>query len=296
MVPLVLALAAAASPVASPSAAPPTIVHETVYPICSVLHRNLGNSIQAVLANDQAIAASKPLIANMGRSVESLGSVTANGAGNPYGPAQLGGDSPGATLDTERLERVIGTLEHNIAIIKQELKDPNLFPNDPKTSSERQAIRLKGLLQDVLTQQEQLLNVYYGLLGTRQLADLSGRGDPLQQLAKVDTPGEMKSRGSLNPLAPQNTSDTTFQDPKTQGSNSTLVNGPLAALPAQLYNPQFFTKNGIAGLEKSIYGRYYAVVDLEQGRISGDESELAERIILTTRECAGKRATEQPNP
>lgn len=292
MVPLVFALAAAASPAASPSAAPPTIVHETVYPICTVLHTNLGNSIQAVLANDQAIAASKPLIVNMARNVDSLGSVTANGIGNLHGPAELGGDSAGSTLDTERLERVIGTLEHNIEIIKGELKDQNLFPADPQTSSQRQAVRLKGLLQDVLVQQEQLLNVYYGLLDTRQTANLAGRGNPLQQLFNIDSP-DINSRGSQQPLAPQGSSSTRFQNPKTQGSNSTLVTGMLTPLPEQQYNAEF-QKNGLSALEKSIYGRFYEAVDFEQGKIGWDESALAERIIITSRECAGKPAVERP--
>ncbi|HEY9180076.1 MAG TPA: hypothetical protein VIO32_05115 [Candidatus Baltobacteraceae bacterium] len=294
MILLLTALISTSAPLPSPSVSPPTIVHETVYPICSALHTNIGNSIQAVLANDQAIAASKPLILNMARNVESIGSVMQNGPGNLNGPAQPGQESAGSVLDTNRLERIIGALQHNIEIIKHELSDPTRFPTDPQSSSDRQAIRLKGLLQDVLQQQQALLNMYEGMLDSRQLGDLAGRGNPLQQLFQIDKP-ELAARGSLQPLSVQNRNDTSYQNPKTQGGNNELVNGELSPLPAQLYNPEFFEKNGLSGLEQSVYGRMFEAVDLEQNRIGWLESALALRIIITTRECSNKPAVERPH-
>lgn len=299
MVLLLTALMATAAPAPSSSVPPPTIVHETVYPICTVLRSNLGHSIQAVVANDQAIEASKPLIMNMAQNAGSFGAVSQNGLGNLHGPAALSDDSAGSVLDTNRLERVIGTLQHNIEIIKHELSDPSRFPADPQTSSDRQAVRLKGLLQDVLTQQEMLLNVYEGLLDTRQTTSLAGSGDPLQQLFHVDTP-EVQSKGSLDPLAPGSIQGGggkpqygTFQNPKTEGGNTSLVSGVLSPLPSQRYNPEF-GKSSIPGLEKSIYGRFYQAVDLEQSRINFIESALAIKIITTTRECNHAPAVERP--
>lgn len=284
----------ASTPAPSPSASPRTIEHETVYPICTVLHANLGQSIAAVIANDQAIEASKPLILNMARNTGSLGSATQNGLGNLHAPAQFDDESPGGALDTNRLERVIGTLEHNIEIVKQALKDPTRFPPNPQDSSDRQAVRLKGLLEDVLAQQEALLNLYEGLLDTRQTTTLASRGDPLQQLFSVDTP-EIRSRGSLSPMQPASSNDTTYQNPKTQGGSVSLVTGPLSPLPAQIYNAEF-SQTGLAGLENNFYGRFYAAVDLEQGRISYMESALAIRIIITNRECDGVPAVDRPRP
>lgn len=285
---LLAALIATAVPSPSPSATPRTITHEWVYPICKVLRANVGQSIQAVMANDQAIEASKPLILNMGRNAESMQPVSQNGLGNLHAPAPLGEESAGSVLDVNRLERIIGTLQHNIEITKQNLSDPALFPANPQTSSDRQAVRLKGLLQDVLAQQEALLNVYEGLLDSRQTAGLAGRGDPLQQLFQIDTP-EIRSRNSQEPLQPANANATTFQNPKTEGGNSSLVSGPLSPSAGQKYNPEFSTSS-VPGLENSIYGRFYQAVDLQQGRITWLETALAIRIIITTRECSGTPA------
>jgi hypothetical protein len=288
---LLAALIASATPSPSPAPTPRTITHEFVYPICKVLRTNLGQSIQAVLANDQAIEASKPLIVDMGRNAESMHPISQTGLGNLHAPAPLGEQSAGSVLDENRLERIIGTLQHNIEITKQNLKDPALFPVNPQTSSDRQAVRLKGLLEDVLAQQEALLNVYEGLLDSRQTAGLAARGDPLAQLFQIDKP-EVLSRSSQEPLQPVNATTataTTFQNPKTQGGDSSLVSGPLSPLPGQIYNPEF-SKSSVPGLENSLYGRFYQAVDLQQGRITLLETALAIRIIVTTRECSGTPA------
>src|SRR5579862_5784482 len=137
---LLLAALIAAAPSPSPAATPRTITHEWVYPICKVLRTNVGQSIQAVLANDQAIEASKPLLLDMGRNAESMHPMAQNGLGNLHGPAALGEESAGSVLDVNRLERIIGTLQHNIEITKQNLSDPSLFPVNPQTSSDRQAV------------------------------------------------------------------------------------------------------------------------------------------------------------
>lgn len=144
-----------------------------------------------------------------------------------------------------------------------------------------------------------LLNVYEGLLDTRQTTSLAGSGDPLQRLFHVDTP-EVQSKGSLEPLAPGSIQGGggkpqygTFQNPKTEGGNTSLVSGVLSPLPSQRYNPEF-GKSSIPGLEKSIYGRFYQAVDLEQSRINFIESALAIKIITTTRECNHAPAVERP--
>lgn len=296
MILLLALLAASAAPAPAATPTPPTIVNERVYPICTNLHSNIGNAIQAVLADDQAIEAGKPLIVDMARNLGSGGVVTQNGLGNLRGPAALGDESAGSVLDTNRLERIIGTLQHNIDLIKKELSDPTRFPADPQTSSERQSLRLKGLLEDILKQQEALLNLYENLLDTRQTATtLAQKGDPLQQLFHIDTP-DVEAKGSLTPLRPDSASgshDSKFQNPKTDGANASFAGGALSPLPTELSDPAL-AKTGVSGFEKSAYAQFYKAIDFQQGKISWAESALALRIIITTRECNHVPGADRP--
>lgn len=269
MLNLVFAVAVAATPAPQPSPTPRTIVHERVSPICTTLRENIGHAIQAVLANDQAIGASKPVLVKMAHDFVSSSNFSAIGLGDLHSSATIDHDSPKMQLDISHMEQVVGALTHNLQLIEDQLNDPARFPAVAKTESDRKALELKAQLEEVAKQQRQTLDVLEGLIDTRNMETVAGRGDPMATLFGVD------SAGSGYPA-----------NPKVAGSNATFNGGPLEQTPDQKYDPAL-SQDDFSTLTNSLFGRFYRVVYLEQGAIHSLETPLAKNIVETTSTCNG---------
>lgn len=268
MVHLVLAAAITAAP--SPSPTPlRTILHESVSPLCTALRENIGHAIQAVLADDQAIAGTKPVLVAMAHDYMSSSVVAQNGWGNLDGPVATDHDATAMQLDAQHLEQIVGALTHNLQLIDAQLSDANRFPKVPKTDADRKALEFKAQLEAIAAQQKQTLNVVDAMLETRNMEALANRGDPMEQLFGID---------DLSP--------TQKGSPKAQGSNQQFNGGPLTATPAQQFDPSL-KPSEYGALTNSVFGRYYRVVYLEQGAISSLEQPLAKNVVETTKRCSG---------
>lgn len=268
MLNLVFAVAVAATPAPQPSPTPRTIVHERVSPICTTLRENIGHAIQAVLANDQAIGASKPLLVSMAYDYTSPSQTDTIGLGSVHGSMTTDHDTSAIQLDNQRIEAIIGAITHNLQLIEAQLNDPARFPAVAKTESDRKALELKTQLEAVAKQQRQTLDVLEGLVDTRNMETIAGRGDPMEKLFGVDDVGP----GTANAL--------------DSGSNATFNGGPLPQTPDQQHDPAL-SQNDFATLKGSVFGRFYRVVYLEQGAIQTLETPLAKNIVETTSTCNG---------
>lgn len=264
----IAALSADATP--QPSPTPRTIVHERVTPICTVLRENIGHAIQAVLANDQAIGASKPVLVKMAHDFVSSSNFEAIGLGDLHSSAAIDHDSPKMQLDLSRMEQVVGALTHNLKLIEDQLNDPARFPAVAKTDSDRKALEIKAQLEAVAKQQKQTLNVLEGLIDTRNMETIAGRGDPMEKLFGADDTGNPSSANA-----------------KDIGSNAVFNAGPLTQTPEQKYDPAL-TQDDFSTLTNSLFGRFYRVVYLEQGAIQSLESPLAKNVVETTSTCSGR--------
>jgi hypothetical protein len=258
-----LALAAAIAAAPSPSPTPlRTILHESVSPLCTALRENIGHSIQAVLANDQAIAASKPVLVSMAHDFMSSSIVEQTGLGNLHGSALVDHNSAAIQLDAQHIEQIIGAITHNLQLIDAQLKDSSRFPKDPKTDADRKALEMRAQLESVEAQQKQTLNVLNGLYDTRTMEALSGRGADVITLFGLND--------GNNPLI--------------AGTNQQLTTGPLPATPDQNYDPSL-KPSEFNALTNSVFGRFYRIVFLEQGAISSLEQPLAKNVVETTKRC-----------
>ncbi|HKU66382.1 MAG TPA: hypothetical protein VJP85_01255 [Candidatus Baltobacteraceae bacterium] len=261
---LVFAAAVAAAP--SPSPTPlRTIVNESVSPLCTALRQNIGHSIQAVLANDQAIAASKPVFVSMAHDFMSSSIVEQTGLGNLHGSAQVDHDSAAMQLDAQHIERIISTITHNLELIDAQLKDSSRFPKDPKTDADRKALEMRAQLESVETQQKQTLNVLNALYDTRTMEAMAGRGADVLTLFGLNA----------------------GNNPEIAGTNQQFSNGPLPATPDQNYDP-VLKPSEFNALTNSVFGRFYRIVFLEQGAISSLEQPLAKNVVQTTQRCRGQ--------
>jgi hypothetical protein len=239
-------------------------LRENVSPLCTALRENIGHSIQAVLANDQAIIATRPLLVAMSKSYMSSSVVSQNGWGNLHTVRTIDHDTSAMDLDMERLERIIGAMTHNLQLVEQQLNDPNRFPKIAKTDADRKALELKAQLEQVAAQQKQTLNVLDGLLDTRNMDELANRGDPAAQLFGLND----------------------SNNPKVSGSNQEFSGGPLSQTPDQQYDPSLKPEE-FSSLSNSIFGRFYYVVFLEQHAIDSLEQPLAKNIVEVTQRCSG---------
>ncbi|HET6895758.1 MAG TPA: hypothetical protein VFH72_10295 [Candidatus Baltobacteraceae bacterium] len=113
MIALLFAAAVAAAP--SPSPTPlRTIVYTRVSPLCSALRQNLGHAIAAVLGNDGAIAASKPVLVSMSTDNMTPDQIETIGLGNVHGTMTVDHNSAAMQLDSQHLEQIISALTHSV--------------------------------------------------------------------------------------------------------------------------------------------------------------------------------------
>jgi len=262
---LQLLLAAGLSAGPSPSPTPlRTIVHARVSPLCTALRENVGHAISAVLGNDSAIEASKPVFVSMSYDNMTPDQVETIGLGNVHGSMTIDHNSSAMQLDTQRIEAIIGAITHNLQLIDQQLKDSSRFPKDPKTADDKKMLQMREQLEAVEAQQRQTLNVLEGIVDTRTMDALSNRGADVINLFGLND----------------------GHNPKISGSNSQFAGGPLAPTPDQLMDPSLKASD-FTTLKSSVYGRFYSVVYWEQEEIHQLESPLAKNVTEVTRQCNG---------
>lgn len=258
-------LAAAVSAVPAPSPTPlRTIVHARVSPLCTALRENIGHAISAVLGNDSAIEASKPVFISMAHDNMSPDQIETIGLGSVHGSMTTDHNSAAMQLDTQHIEAIIGAITHNLQLIDEQLKDSSRFPKDPKTADDKKMLEMRKQLETIEAQQRQTLNVLEGIVDTRTMDALSDRGADVVNLFGLN--------GGNNS--------------KISGSNDQFAGGPLTATPDQLMDPSL-KPNQFSTLKTSVYGRFYSVVYWEQARIHQLESPLAQNVMETTRQCNG---------
>lgn len=263
LVALLLSAAIAAAP--APSPAPlRTIVHARVSPLCTALRENIGHAISAVLANDSAIEASKPVFVSMSYDNMTPDQVETIGLGNVHGSMTIDHNSAAMQLDTQHIETIIGAITHNLKLIDEQLKDSSRFPQDPKTADDKKLLEMRAQLEAVAAQQRQTLNVLEGIVDTRTMDALSDRGADVVNLFGLNE----------------------GHNSKISGSNQQFAGGPLTATPDQLMDPAL-KPSDFSTLKSSVYGRFYSVVYWEQSAIHQLESPLAQNVMETTRQCRG---------
>jgi hypothetical protein len=260
MLHLVLAVTLTAMP--SPTASPlRTILNESVSPFCTTLHQNIGHSMQALMANDAAIAASKPVLVAMSHDYISPDIINQTGLGNLHGPALVNHDSPQLHLDSERIQEIAGAITHNLQLIDQQLKDAH-FPQSAKTQDDRKLLEMRTQLEDIKAQQLQTLNVLEGLIDTQNMESVAGRGADILNLFGLND----------------------GNNAKINGTNQVFNNGPLAATPDQILDPMLKASE-MSALSNSVFGRFYRVVYLEQQRITALEQPFAKNVIEAVQRC-----------
>ncbi len=269
MLHLVFALAVSVAATPEPLPTPRTIVHERVTPLCTLFRENIRHAVEAVLANDQAIRASKLMLVSMAHDFISSSNVSTIGFGNLYSPASIDHDTPRMQLDVQHLEQVIGALTHNLKLLEDQLNDPSRFPAVAKNDADRKALEMKAQLEAVAKQQQQTLSVLNGLVDTRNMETVAGRGDPMQILFGTDSPG-----------------GSTKASDKDMGSNDIFNAGPLTQTPGQKYDPAL-SQDDFSMLTNSVFGRFYRIVYLEQGAIANLETPVAKNVVDVGHSCIG---------
>lgn len=263
MLALLFAAAVATAPAPSPTPLR-TIVHARVSPLCTALRENVGHAISAVLANDSAIEASKPVFISMSYDNMTPDQVETIGLGNVHGSMTVDHNSSAMQLDTQHIETIIGAITHNLQLIDEQLKDSSRFPKDPKTADDKKLLEMRKQLEAIEAQQRQTLNVLEGIVDTRTMNALSNRGADVLNLFGLN--------GGNNS--------------KISGSNNQFSGGPLTATPDQLMDPSL-KPSEFSTLKSSVYGRFYSVVYWEQAQIHELESPLAQNVMETSRQCNG---------
>ena len=157
-----------------------TIVHERSSPFCTTLRENVGHALTGLLANDDAIARSKPLYVKLAHDYA---------AWSPDGRND-GRRSPATHLDMQRMEIIVGAIVHNLQVIDALLTDPVRFTPSAASQDDRTLSSIRAQLNGVEDAQRKSLNVLNGTVETYAFEDLQGRGNGLGGALGKDAGGE----------------------------------------------------------------------------------------------------------
>lgn len=264
MLGFILAAVAAGGPSPAPSATPlKVIVDIRSSALCTSLRQNIGPALAAIMSDDQAVAASKPLLIQMSRDYISPETINQAGLGNLHGPASTDHSSAKMELDTSHLEELIGVLAHNLQMIDAALADSKRFPAVANTDADHKLLEIKAQLQDVAKQQRQALDVLNGLVDTRRMEEAANRGDDVINLFGLN-----ESKNS-----------------KISGSNSQFDAGPLGTTPVNANDP-VLSQADFSSLSASIFGRFYRIINIEQRVIAQQEASAATNVVAAATACA----------
>lgn len=273
---LIAAASAGASP--SPSASPlKTITTVRSAPFCTTLTTSVFHTIQGLQINDKIIEASKPVMIGMGKAW-----TPASRAGQQFDQMQAqwgntaGGthndNDPGLILAGEQLERIASGLVHNLQAIDTILSDPTRFPDPPKNDQDREALLLKGQLEQIADQQRRNLNILYGLADTFSLQDLIAHGDGTQGTINA---------GGANGQVSHNDQDVSFQDVTSgpeRGRNGSAKDPTVDTDPA-------ISQKALGTLANNPIMRFYVGVVQNQRSTAQTEDLLSASVLQDVNQC-----------
>lgn len=264
MLPFVLAALTQVTPSPAPSDPPlKVIVDIRSSALCTALRQNIGPALAAMMSDDQAVAASKPLLIRMSHDYMSSQNINQAGWGNLNAPIATDHSSAAMELDTSHLEELIGVLTHNLQMIDAALADPKRFPKEVKTDADRKLLEIKAQLQAVAAQQRQALDVLNGLVDTRRMEQVANRGDDVANLFGLND-------GNNSHIS---------------GSNNQFDAGPLGTTPVNAKDPAI-SQSDFSSLSASVFGRFYRIVILEQQVISQKEAPASKNVLAAATACA----------
>jgi hypothetical protein len=260
-------------PVPTPSASPllKTIIIERTTPLCSTLKNSVLDTITGLQANDRVVERSKPVLLQMGKDYIPISEV-----GKPFGKksANFGGahdPSPALLLDNQHLEKLIGAIVHNLAVLDAILNDPTRWPAQVKTDDERAESLLKSQLQAVADQQRETLNTLSGLSATLSLQQLVAAGDGLQ--------GTANGGGAAGGQVGQSDQDISFQDilSASDRGRGAYIDPTVDTDPAISVAPTDLTNSPLL--------RFYWGVSAEQKNTASAEQTLTQTVVADAATC-----------
>lgn len=236
---LVLAVAIAATPVASASAPaakhtsaphakptpapllaspPPEISHVVSRPFCSALRNSIGPAIGAILQNDSIIKQNNKYFDDY---------IKADGNG------EFGDASKQITI--LHMENTVGPIVANIANVEKILNNQAVFHVPSHTNDEKRLLEIREGLLESLALQKASLDVINGFVQTEQLGQLQHQGDAENKQiigndqAKTQTNLSTPLPGTVDPNAAGLPQDPHFIDPATIPGLS-LGSNPISRL------------------------------------------------------------------
>lgn len=249
---------AATAPVPVPTASPlKTIKHVYATRLCTGLRRSVLPAVGHILQNDHAIAVSRPLFQD-------------------YVKTTTIGSQAATDMDVMRLEKLIDPLVKNTQATEAALND-SIYPRKPQSDTDKQLLRIRAQLAQVLEQQKRALDLVSGFVDTQQLGELQAAGHEYDKsISGTDT----TTRTSNN----NNTPSTSPTAPPADILNAGVSNAGND--PTRKYDPRYTNTGSQLGYNPlNVFDQQ---MEQYQMQISQTESLASQAILKAVPQCGGQ--------
>ena len=217
---------------------------------CSTVRDNVAPSVLGLMKTDELIGAGHRALLKMAHD---------NGS-----PTEL-------EIDQIYARKVVGSMAHNLAVIKKLLADERRFPKTPASDDDRFALLLKAQLQAAADKQNVALNHVNGILEAKAMGQM--RSDISTQ--------------SANSVAIENKPHSEPGEDRFLGASSLPGSGPDALFDRGM--PLAKTPGN------TIWDKLALDVEVQQTRIAAAEQTLTPTVVAAATACRGEAPSPAPS-